>query len=218
MTAERRADASHQQRATDDARRSRGRGAEERAAATLLWRSLHWGALLIAALLISALAALTPRIDAISRRRSHRRAGLRNARHRAARLLAAEQAVAHIVVEAALLLPLLRLRRPILLLVVLDVRVRGFERLVLEQHSLHQRIGGVRRPSKSLADHRLGVGIARRILKRDKAIEQLRHQLAFLRCHVVLLGPPFWGADDMGRDIRPRNGPSMKCCRRRKCF
>src|SRR6185295_1489743 len=116
MAAERRADAAHQQRAADHAGRSRGRGTEERAAATLLRRSLHWGALLIAALLISALAALTPRIGAVSRRR---RAGLWNARHRAARLFAAEQTVE----EAPRLLGLLRLRLPILLLIVLNVRV-----------------------------------------------------------------------------------------------
>jgi hypothetical protein len=86
-----------------------------------------------------------------------------------------------------------------LLLVLLDAIVRGLERLVLHQHGLYQRIRGVRGAAKSLADHRFGIGIARVVLQCGKPAEQFGHELAFLRCHVVLLGTPFgagviWGA------------------------
>ena len=83
----------------------------------------------------------------------------------------------------------------------------------LSTAGLHQRIGGVRRAPEPFPDHRFGIRIARGILQRGQAVEQLDHQLAFLRCHVVLLGTPFGGGGDMGGPIRPRNGTSVKCCR-----
>src|SRR5882724_7677860 len=85
-----RADAAHQQRAADDARRGRRGCAEERAAtarrcislggsATLVaWLLVTW--LLVAWLLIAWLV-LAPRIGTIAGRRRRRGATRRNARH-----------------------------------------------------------------------------------------------------------------------------------------
>ncbi len=83
-----------------------------------------------------------------------------------------------------------------LLLVVLDTVVGGFESLVLHEHALHQRIDRIRRPAQALADHRFGVGIARIVLQRRKALKQLIDKLAFLRGHGVLPGTvagSIWG-------------------------
>ena len=89
------------------------------------------------------------------------------------------------------------LRPAVGLLIFLDAVIRRLERLVLHQHGLHQRIDSVRRAAHAFADHRLGVRIARVRLQRGQALEQLGDELAFLRCHVVLLGPSgarlIWG-------------------------
>src|SRR5204862_3605161 len=124
MTAERRADAAHQQRTADGAGRDRSRGAEERASSALLRRRLHRRAariaLLIARLLTPLLVTLllTPWVGTAS-------PSLRYLRHRATRRIAAENAAAHRVEKPARLL--LLLRRPELALAFLDVRVCGFE-------------------------------------------------------------------------------------------
>src|SRR5262249_15257260 len=148
MAAHGRADAAHQQRSADHACGRRRRGAEEGRTAATGWRRRRWrlhGAAPISRRVAGRIAL--SRLGALPGRRILTRIltrilrSWRNTRHRAARLVAAEDAVAHRIEEAALLPSARRLAA---LLVLLDARIRGLERLVLQQHGLHQRIGGVR--------------------------------------------------------------------------
>jgi len=140
--------------------------------------------LLITTLLVARLAAaLAPRTARLAAGRS----ALRHARHGTARLVAAKYRRAHRIEKTARRFGLQRCA--IGALQFLDMGIGGFKRLVLHQNGLHQRIGGVRCAAKPFPDHSLGVRIARAVFERCKAVKQLADKLAFLRCHVVLLGP-----------------------------
>ena len=64
-----------------------------------------------------------------------------------------------------------------------DAGLGALEHLVLHQHGLDQRIGGVGRALKAVVDRLLGPRIARGVLQRDKAVEQLVDEIAFLWGH-----------------------------------
>src|SRR4051812_33510769 len=125
MPAHGRADAAHEQRAADHAGSGRRRRTEERTATAsdggLLHRRPTRVALLIAALLVAGLArALPPRTARLAAGRS----ALRYARHRAARLVAAENRLTHRIEKTTRRLRLLR--RAAGALVFLDVGIGGF--------------------------------------------------------------------------------------------
>ena len=99
-----------------------------------------------------------------------------------ARVAPAEHGVAHAVEEAALLRGLLSAQ---LGLQLLDARIGALERLVHDQHRLHQRIDCMWRPSHAIGDDALGVPVAGVILQSGQTIEQFVHQLSLLRCHAA---------------------------------
>jgi hypothetical protein len=66
---------------------------------------------------------------------------------------------------------------------LLDVGIGAFQRLVLQQHGLHQCIDGVGRLAQAVIDGGQGIGIARCSLELPEPVEELVNELAFLRRH-----------------------------------
>ena len=66
---------------------------------------------------------------------------------------------------------------------LLDALGGAAQRLVLQEHGLHQRIDRVRCTREAIGNRALGVGIARRAFEPRQFVEQLVDQLAFLRSH-----------------------------------
>jgi len=97
----------------------------------------------------------------------------------------------------------LLLRSPGLPLEFLDVGVRGLQGFVLEQNRLHQGVGGIRCARNPLADHRFGIRVARRILKRCKAIEQAGPSADVPAVSCRPPRDPGWGGGEMGRPPPP---------------
>jgi hypothetical protein len=62
----------------------------------------------------------------------------------------------------------------------------ALQRLVLQQHGLHQRIDGVGRALLAARNGVQRIAVARRSLDLAEPVEQIVNQLAFLRCHNVL--------------------------------
>src|SRR5262249_27296533 len=117
-------------------------------------------------------------------------------RHRAASGLgSAKQYATHVVKKAA------RSGRPGFgraALQCFDAGIGGLERLILDEHSLNERIYGVRRASQPIADRALGVGVAGLIFEFGQAVKQICDKLTFLRGHVALL----WVGTRFGRRCR----------------
>src|SRR5215475_7130210 len=65
----------------------------------------------------------------------------------------------------------------------------SFERFVLHQHGLDQRIGGVGGLPQAIPDQAFGLGIALGVLQRGQAVEQFDDEIAFLWGHCRLLPP-----------------------------
>ncbi len=123
-----------------------------------------------------------------------------------ATLTLAEDGVAHGIEEAAGLLLLRRLvlqRR----LEFLDVGIGALQRLVLEQHGLHQGVDGVRRFAQAISDGIGRVRIARGALELGEPVEKFINQLAFLRVHVCLQRLP---VAKRAEDVMGFQGP-LKC-------
>ena len=77
---------------------------------------------------------------------------------------------------------------------LLDAMVGLFQRLVLHQHGLHQRISPVGSLAQPVNDQALGLRVARGFFERGEAIEQFGNQIAFLRCGMY--GGPNGGTPD----------------------
>src|SRR5262249_14316009 len=69
----------------------------------------------------------------------------------------------------------------------LDMGIGSFERLVLHQHGLDQRVDRVGCAGEPFGNGALGIGIARLAFKPGEAIEQIGDELTFLRGHRALL-------------------------------
>jgi len=69
------------------------------------------------------------------------------------------------------------------LLQLLDAAVGALQRLVLQQHGLHQSIDRIRGDAQTLGDRGSGVRVPRGVFQLGKSVEKVVNQLAFLRCH-----------------------------------
>jgi len=97
---------------------------------------------------------------------------------------AAAKSLPHAVEEACR--PLFRLRRGACLhLQFLDTCIGALERLVLQQHRLHQRVNGMRSAPQTVGDQALRLRIALCGFELDQTIEQFIDELGFLRGHSV---------------------------------
>ena len=97
---------------------------------------------------------------------------------------AAAESFPHAVEEACR--PLFRLRHGVCLyLQFLDTCIGALERLVLQQHRLHQRVNGMRSAPQTVGDQALRLRIALCGFELDQTIEQFIDELGFLRGHGV---------------------------------
>jgi len=92
------------------------------------------------------------------------------------------------------------------MLQLLDAGVGALERLLLEEHRLHQRINRARCTREAFAHRTLCIGIALIALERREALEQVGDHLSFLRSHVPLLWPESPARSDMGSLVGPGSG------------
>ena len=110
---------------------------------------------------------------------------------------AAAESFPHAVEETCW--PLFRLRRGVCLhLQFLDTCIGALERLVLQQHRLHQRVNGMWRAPQTVSDQALRSRIALCGFELGQTIEQFIDELRFLRGHRAALrlvvSPVIWAA------------------------